>query len=310
MGRGIARICVPHRALCSAAVPLPRARRLTHGLPRAPRRLVPDHVGLPDYAGSGTPTGLGPETGDPAIKTAEEIMLMRATCALARDVRELAASHVAAGVTTDELDQIAHDRTVAAGAYPSPLNYHKFPKSICTSVNEVMCHGIPDSRALEDGDIINIDVSTYLNGFHGDTSTMAAVGEVDEASQELMSVTKECLDQAIAICGPGTHFGEIGQVVENLAKRLGFCVAEEFCGHGIGVAFHESPLVRHYIDWYGSVPMLPGMTFTIEPLIVEGNDSEFRMWRDNWTIVSVHGKRSAQYEHTILITDDGHEVLT
>ena len=160
--RGLARICVPHRALCIAAAQ--RAPLLKPGLPRAPRLLVPDHVGLPDYAGSGTPAGLGPETGDPAIKTAEEIELMRATCALARDVRELAASHVAAGVTTDELDRIAFDHTVGAGAYPSPLNYHRFPKSICTSVNEVMCHGIPDSRPLEDGDIINIDVSTYLNG--------------------------------------------------------------------------------------------------------------------------------------------------
>lgn len=306
--RGLARICVPHRALCSAAAQ--RAPLLKSALPRAPRLLVPDHIGLPDYAGSGTPAALGPEVGDPAIKTAEQIELMRATCALARDVRVLAASHVAAGVTTDELDKIAFDHTVGAGAYPSPLNYHRFPKSICTSVNEVMCHGIPDSRALQDGDIINIDVSTYLNGYHGDTSTMVAVGKVDEASQELMEFTKECLDKAIAICGPGTHFGQIGELVETMTIGRGFSVAEEFCGHGIGVAFHESPLVKHYIDWHGSVPMLPGMTFTIEPLIVEGANSDFKIWRDNWTVVSVCGSRSAQYEHTILITEDGHEVLT
>lgn len=223
-----------------------------------------------------------------------------------------------------------HEFIVAAGGYPSPLNYHRFPKAICTSLNEVQCHGIPDDRPLQGGDILNIDVSCYVNGFHGDCSAMAAVGEVDEASQRLIEVTYKCLELGIAVCRPGTQFREIGRVVSQHAHQCGYTLAADFCGHGIGRAFHEEPIVMHIenndttvlrpiIVASGCAPLLtrclsrqvmqPGMIFTVEPILCEGQP-DYRIWDDNWTVVSKDGGRASQAEHTILITENGHEILT
>lgn len=209
---------------------------------------------------------------------------------------------------SQEIDASTHDFIVAAGGYPSPLNYHGFPKAICTSLNEVQCHGIPDDRPLQQGDILNIDVSCYVGGFHGDCSAMAVVGEVDEASQRLIEATYRCLELGIAVCRPGTEFREIGRVVSQYAHQCGYTLAEDFCGHGIGRAFHEEPIVMH-IENKDRTVMQPGMVFTIEPILCEGQP-DYRIWDDNWTVVSRDGGRASQAEHTILITEQGHDVLT
>ncbi|KAJ8326788.1 hypothetical protein QVD99_005428 [Batrachochytrium dendrobatidis] len=242
------------------------------------------------------------------VNSESEIKGMYASGKLARQVLDLAVAMVKPGVTTLEIDAVVHQSIINAGAYPSPLGYLNFPRSVCTSINNVLCHGVPDDRPLEDGDIINIDVTVYLNGFHGDTSRTVCVGDVDQAGQALVNATKESLDSAIAVCGPGVPFSAIGSVVSKFARSGGYSISRDFCGHGIGRQFHQPPYVLHYKNnepWI----MQPGMTFTIEPVLCQG-DNGYAKWPDAWTVVSLDGGRSAQFEHTVLIVDDGVKILT
>ncbi|VDM50504.1 unnamed protein product [Toxocara canis] len=240
----------------------------------------------------------------------EEIEGMRTACRLAREVLDEAARICAPGVTTDAIDQIVHEACIQRDCYPSPLGYYRFPKSVCTSVNEVICHGIPDMRPLENGDICNVDVTVYHRGFHGDLNETFLVGDkVDEQSRKLVSVTYECLQEAINIVRPGVKFREIGNVVQKHAKAHGFNVVKTYCGHGINRLFHTAPNVPHYAKNKAIGVMKAGNTFTIEPMINAGSFNDER-WPDGWTAVTVDGKRSAQFEHTLLVTETGCDILT
>ena len=245
-----------------------------------------------------------------SIKSKREIERMRETCNLARSVLEYIEPHVKPGVSTLELNEMCYEYITEHGAYPSPLNYHGFPKSVCTSLNEVICHGIPNAKdVLKDGDILNIDVTTKLNKFHGDTNKTFLIGNVDEEVKRLVDVTYQCMVEGIKAVRPGGHIGDIGAVIQEMAHGHGYSVVEEYCGHGIGREFHEEPQVVH-VGKRGTGPEIkPGMTFTIEPMINMG-DRHCRVLKDNWTVVTRDGKPSAQFEHTLLVTEDGHEVLT
>jgi methionyl aminopeptidase len=267
---------------------------------------VPEHIGRPEYAESGKPT----DKKVSCKKTDEDqITRMRHAGKVARDVLDTVLSHVKVGITTDELDKIAHARTLELGAYPSPLNYMGFPKSICTSINEVVVHGIPDGRALMDGDAVNCDVTVYVDGMHGDCSETVFVGDVDEASRKLVRVTWECLLKGIDVVKPGVLFSTIGKVIEKHATSNGFSIVREFTGHGIGQFFHMAPYVPHFYEAGNKKVIEEGMTFTIEPMINAGAP-ECRFWKDKWTAVTADLARSAQFEHTILVTADGAEILT
>ena len=268
-------------------------------------RTVPARIGRPPYADTGNVVRVA-GTG---VQTPEVIERMRAAGRVAADVLQLVGSHVRPGITTEELDVLAHEACIERGAYPSPLNYHGYPKAICTSVNEVICHGIPDDRRLEDGDIVNLDVTAYLDGVHGDTNATFLVGEVDEASRRLVAVTKECLDLAMAEVRPGRPLNVIGRAIQDHAEAAGYGVVRSFIGHGIGEQFHTDLQIFHYYEPRLTRPMEVGMTFTIEPMITMG-DHAHRMWDDGWTAVTTDFKRTAQFEHTLLVTDDGVEVLT
>jgi methionyl aminopeptidase len=233
---------------------------------------------------------------------------MRRAGRVAAEILEVLGRAVQPGMTTDELDAITHEECLRRGAYPSPLGYRGFPKSVCTSVNEVICHGIPDSTRLREGDIVNCDVTVYLDGVHGDTNATFLVGEVDETSSRLVQVTRECLELGIAAVRPGAQVREIGAVIQQHAEAAGFGVIRDFVGHGINEAFHTDPQIPHYDS--GSTQLLvPGMTFTIEPMISVG-DWHMRLWDDGWTAVTADLSRSAQFEHMMVVTDDGVEVLT
>lgn len=239
----------------------------------------------------------------------EEIEKMRVACRLAREVMDTAAKNVRVGVTTDELDRIVHEACLERNCYPSPLNYHGFPKSCCTSVNEVICHGIPDMRPLEDGDLLNIDITIYYNGFHGDLNETFFVGQVNEESKQLVKVTYECLSQAIDAVKPGVKYREIGNIIQKHAQAHGFSVVKSYCGHGIHELFHTAPSVPHYSKNKAVGVMKPGHTFTIEPMISQGTWRD-EIWPDNWTAVTQDGKRSAQFEQTLLVTGIGCDILT
>lgn len=235
---------------------------------------------------------------------------MRATGRLAASVLEFIEPYVKPGVTTDELDKRCHDYIVERDAIPAPLNYKGFPRSICTSVDEVVCHGIPEARALKEGEIINIDITTILDGFHGDTSEMFFVGEVDDKRKTLVDDTRRSMWLGIAEVGPGKRIGDIGAAIYEFAHlERGYGVVEAFCGHGIGRVFHAPPQVSHVGVRGTKMRMKPGMTFTIEPMINEGT-KECDILDDGWTAVTRDGKLSAQTEHTILVTETGYEVLT
>jgi len=270
-----------------------------------PTRAVPTEIARPHYVETGAPA----RTNEAIVKSASVIERMRGAGRIARDVLHEIGPAVAPGVTTDELDRIAHDAHLARNAYPSPLGYRGYPKSVCTSVNEVICHGIPDSRPLSDGDIVNVDVTVYVDGVHGDTSATFLVGRVDPVSKRLVRTTRECLDLAIDAVRPGAPLNDIGRAIETHAHAEGFNVVRSFVGHGIGEVFHGAPQVPHYFDPMITVPMEPGMVFTIEPMITIG-DIRPLIWDDNWTAVTADGSRSAQFEHTVLVTDMGVEVLT
>ncbi|MHA7881015.1 MAG: type I methionyl aminopeptidase [Saccharospirillum sp.] len=248
-----------------------------------------------------------------SIKTAEEIEKMRIAGRLAADVLEMIGEHVKPGVTTGELDRICHDYIVnTQQAIPAPLNYGNppFPKSICTSVNHVICHGIPsDDKVLKKGDILNIDVTVIKDGYHGDTSKMFGVGEIPAHLQRLVRVTQECLYKGIELVRPGAHLGDIGHVIQQHAESNYYSVVREYCGHGIGAVFHEEPQVLHYGKPGTGLELKEGMTFTIEPMINAGK-AQSRVLGDHWTVITKDRKASAQWEHTLLVTRDGVEVLT
>ena len=271
----------------------------------SPTRAVPPEIPRPPYAETGRPVRR-PE--DP-VQTPEVIERMRVAGRAAAEVLALTGAAIRPGITTDELDAICHQACIDRGGYPSPLNYNGFPKSLCTSVNEVICHGIPDDRALCDGDICNLDVTIYLDGVHGDTNATFLVGDVDPESRRLVEVTRECLDLAISVVRPGQPFNEIGRAIQTHAEASGFGVVRSFVGHGIGQQFHTDLHVPHYYEPRLDREMAEGMTFTIEPMITMGA-WEHDLWDDGWTAVTVDRRRTAQFEHTLLVTADGCDVLT
>jgi len=271
----------------------------------SPRRAVPDSIARPEYVGRDAP---GRYTG-PEVKDADTIERMRVAGRIAAQALQEVGRHVAPGVTTDELDQVGHDFLVAHGAYPSTLGYRGFPKSLCTSINEVICHGIPDDTELRDGDIVNVDITAFIGGVHGDTDATFLVGDVAEEDRLLVERTCEALDRAIKAVRPGRPVNVIGRVIESYARRFGYGVVRDFTGHGIGAAFHSGLVIPHYDDPRATMVLEPGMTFTIEPMLNLGTH-EWDMWADGWTVVTKDRRRSAQFEHTVLVTEDGAEILT
>ena len=244
------------------------------------------------------------------IKTAEEIEKMRVAGRLAAEVLEMIESHVQAGITTDELDRICHDYIVnEQKAIPAPLNYHGFPKSICTSVNHQVCHGIPGGKVLKNGDIINIDITVIKDGFHGDTSKMFHIGSPTVIGKRVTDVAHKALWKGIGLVKPGITLGDIGHTIQSYVEGEGFTVVREYCGHGIGREFHEDPQVLHYGSPGTGVTLQEGMCFTIEPMVNAGK-RHVKLLPDKWTVVTKDRKPSAQWEHTILVTADGHDVLT
>jgi methionyl aminopeptidase len=244
------------------------------------------------------------------IKTADEIEKMRVAGRLAADVLHMIRPHVQPGITTEELDRLCHDYIVnAQQAIPAPLNYHGFPKSICTSINHQVCHGIPGKRILKQGDIINIDITVIKDGYHGDTSKMFQVGQVSPLARRLMQVSYECMCIGIEMVKPGIRLGDIGYAIQDHAESHNFSVVREYCGHGIGRQFHEEPQVLHFGKPGTGLMLEPGLTFTIEPMINAGK-RHVKIMPDNWTVVTKDHSLSAQWEHTVLVTDDGFEILT
>jgi len=271
----------------------------------SPIRPVPAHIPEPEYVGRKQPKrARGSE-----IKDAETIALMRVAGRIAAQALEKVAKAIAPGVTTDALDRVGHEFLCDNGAYPSTLGYKGFPKSLCTSVNEVICHGIPDSTVLRDGDIVNVDITAYIGGVHGDTDATYLVGDVDDESRLLVERTHEAMMRGIRAVAPGRLINVIGRVIESYARRFGYGVVRDFTGHGIGRSFHSGLVVPHYDDPRYDTVIEPGMTFTIEPMLTLGTH-EWDMWDDGWTVVTKDRKRSAQFEHTVLVTDTGAEILT
>ena len=268
-------------------------------------RDVPEHIDRPPYAD----TGMVEHWDEPRIKSSETIERMRHAGKVAAEILRLTGEYMEPGMTTEEVDAYAHGLFIERGAYPSTLNYHGYPKSLCSSANEVICHGIPDSRVMLDGDIMNIDVTAYIGGVHGDTNATFFIGDVDPQSRELVQITEECTWHGIEAVKPGRPISDIGRAIEEHAKAHRLGVVKAFVGHGIGEQFHTDIQVLHYYDSRASTIMRPGMTFTIEPMITLGS-WQHRMWDDDWTAVTADGKRTAQFEHTVLVTDDGVEVLT
>eukprot|EP00899_Mesostigma_viride_P025043 jgi/Mesvir1/5723/Mv09825-RA.2 len=261
---------------------------------------------MPSFPWTGT---LRPDLVSPRRPVPPEIPRPDWATTLGREVLDLAGRAVRPGVTTEEIDRIVHEATIAAGAYPSPLNYHSFPKSCCTSVNEVICHGIPDRRPLEEGDIINIDISVCLDGYHGDLNETFCVGNVSEEAKNVVRSAYNCLKKAIEMSRPGVRFRDVGDVISRHAASQGTSVVKSYCGHGIGTLFHCAPSIPHYSPNKAVGTMKAGQTFTIEPMINAGSWKDVT-WPDGWTAVTSDGKMSAQFEHTLLVTDTGVEVLT
>ena len=272
---------------------------------QSPRRRVPAEIARPPYALTGDP---GPSV-LPLIRTPDEVESMRKAGAVAAEVLLHVGKHVEVGITTDKLDQIAHDEAVRLGAYPSPLNYRGYPKSVCTSVNEVICHGIPDSRQLRDGDIVNIDVTVFYEGVHGDTSVTFLVGDVDDYSRHLVRETRAAMYKGIETVKNGSKVNDIGRAIEQHAHSNDLSVVREFIGHGVGPEFHSALAIPHYYDRRATTEIVTGMSFTIEPMLNLGGTGMY-MWDDDWTAVTADGRRTAQFEHTLVCTDDGYEIMT
>jgi methionyl aminopeptidase len=266
---------------------------------------VPTHIPRPEYVDKEAPA---PYDGS-EVKDADTVERMRRAGQLAARALQEVGGRVAPGVTTDELDRVGHEFLCDHDAYPSTLGYRHFPKSLCTSVNEVICHGIPDSRPIEDGDIVNVDITAYLDGVHGDTNATFLTPQVAEETRLLVERTEQALQRAIRAVKPGRQVNVIGRVIEAYAARFGYGVVREFTGHGIGTAFHSGLVIPHYDDPRYDDLILPGMTFTIEPMLCLGT-AEWDMWDDQWTVTTKDKRPSAQFEHTLLVTEDGAEVLT
>ncbi|XP_010514194.1 PREDICTED: methionine aminopeptidase 1C, chloroplastic/mitochondrial [Camelina sativa] len=272
----------------------------------SPRLLVPDHIPKPTYVESNEVPKISSEI---QIPDSIGIVKMKKACELAARVLDYAGTLVRPFVTTDEIDKAVHQMVIESGAYPSPLGYGGFPKSVCTSVNECMFHGIPDSRPLQNGDIVNIDVAVYLDGYHGDTSKTFLCGDVDESLTQLVKVTQECLEKGISVCKDGASFKHIGKIISEHAAKYGYNM-ERFIGHGVGTALHSEPLIYLHSNYdYELKYMIEGQTFTLEPILTIGT-TDFVTWPDKWTIVTADGGPAAQFEHTILITTTGAEILT
>lgn len=273
-------------------------------------REVPEDILRPDYWKDGLPKARSPRfPWEITALTDEEVQKMRVAGRMAREILDMAGRMVQPGVLTEEIDEVVHEEIIKRGAYPSPLNYNKFPKSCCTSINEVVCHGIPDDTTLVDGDIINIDITVFYDGYHGDCSETFLVGNVDRKGRHLVKTTHECLERAIALCKPGLAVKHIGGVIEEHAKSNGLTVVRNFCGHGVNSVFHTTPNVLHYKNNEAAGILKPNVTFTIEPMVNEGTPRNVT-WPDDWTATTSDGKRSAQFEHTLLVTKDGIEKLT
>ncbi|MDO9541355.1 MAG: type I methionyl aminopeptidase, partial [Kiritimatiellia bacterium] len=283
--------------------------RLTHPVCKGnatPMRPVPAHIQCPEYA----LTGMDEKYCKGCSRLSGlELDRMRETCRAARRILAKAIRAVRPGITTDEIDAIVHEASISEGGYPSPRNYRGFPKSVCTSVNEVICHGIPDGRSLEDGDIINIDATLFLNGLHGDCSETVPVGNIDASSRRLLDTARECLRRGIAAIRPNGRLRDIGCSIADYAHRQGYTVVRAYCGHGIGKCFHMDPRVVHHCYDDGAMRIEPGMIFTVEPMINMGV-WQHKLWNDGWTAVTADGRRSAQFEHTVLITEKGPQILT
>jgi methionyl aminopeptidase len=271
----------------------------------SPWRQVPSQIPRPEYDGKKRPT---PWRGS-HVQSAETIERMRIAGRLAAQATQLAGEHCKPGVTTDEIDRVVHEFLIDHGAYPSTLGYKGFPKSCCTSLNEVICHGIPDSTVIEDGDIINVDVTAFINGVHGDTDATFCVGDVSEEARLLVERTHEATMRGVRACAPGRPINAVGRVIGAYAKRFGYGVVRDFGGHGIGASFHSGLFIPHFDNPSVTAVMEPGMTFTIEPMITLGTHT-YDMWSDGWTVVTKDRKWTAQFEHTIVITEDGADILT
>ena len=271
----------------------------------SPRRSVPAQIARPEYVGKPAPT---PYAG-PERKDDDTIAAMRVAGRLAADALAEVGRAIRPGVTTDELDRIGHEYLCDRGAYPSTLGYRGFPKSLCTSLNEVICHGIPDTTVLEDGDICNIDITAFIGGVHGDTNATFLVGDVSEDVRALVDRTREATRRAIKAVAPGRPISVIGRVIESYARRFGYGVVRDFTGHGIGTSFHTGLVIPHYDDPALTTLMEPGMTFTIEPMITLGT-YDYDIWDDTWTVVTKDRRWTAQFEHTLVVTDSGAEILT
>jgi methionyl aminopeptidase len=270
----------------------------------SPLRQVPANIVRPEYVGKRYP-----KTGEPDVKDAETIERMRVAGRIAAQALAEAGRHVVPGVTTDELDRVGHEFLCDHGAYPSTLGYRGYPKSLCTSLNEVICHGIPDDTVIADGDIVNIDITGFIGGVHGDTNATFLAGEVDEESRLLVERTHEAMMRGIRAVAPGRPLNAIGRVIESYARRFGYGVVRDFTGHGIGTTFHSGLMVPHFDDPDTAVIMEQGMTFTIEPMLTLGSIA-YEVWPDGWTAVTRDRKRTAQFEHTLVVTADGSEILT
>jgi methionyl aminopeptidase len=271
----------------------------------SPTLSVPSFIARPEYVWKST----ADEGHEPWVQTPETIEKMRVASKIAANALAEAGKAVAPGVTTDELDRIAHAYMVDHGAYPSTLGYKGFPKSCCTSLNEVICHGIPASTVIEDGDIVNIDVTAYIDGVHGDTNATFLAGDVAPEIVDLVDRTREATQRAIKAVRPGRELNVIGRVIESYANRFGYNVVRDFTGHGIGETFHNGLVILHYDQPNVDTVIEPGMVFTIEPMINLGT-LEYGIWDDGWTVATADGKWTAQFEHTLVVTDTGAEILT
>jgi len=278
---------------------------LVQPAPVSPRRRVPANLPRPEYVDRAGPA---PYAGS-HVQSDETIEKMRVAGRVAAQAIAVAAGEIAPGVPTDELDRVAHEFLLDHGAYPSTLGYRGFPKSCCTSINEVICHGIPDARPLQDGDLVKIDITAYIGGVHGDNCATFFCGTPDESSRLLTERTREALGRGIAAVKPGRQVNVIGRVIERYAKRFDYGVVREYTGHGVHSTFHSSLVIPHYDEPAYDTVLEPGMTFTIEPMITVGS-AESYVWDDGWTVVTADGSRCAQFEHTLVVTDSGAEVLT
>ncbi|MCU1656415.1 MAG: mapB [Pseudonocardiales bacterium] len=273
----------------------------------SPRLAVPRAIARPHYVDA--PAGTPADHNDPLVKDADTIARMRVAGRIAADALMVVGAHVRPGVTTDELDRVGHEYLISHGAYPSTLGYKGYRKSLCTSVNEVICHGVPDSRPLADGDIVKVDITAFVDGVHGDTCATFYAGDVSPEAHDLGERTREAMMRGIAAVKPGRPVNVIGRVIESYARRFGYGVVRDYTGHGVGQSFHTRPTILHYDEPRATVVLEPGMTFTIEPMLTLGG-VDWYMWDDDWTVLTKDGSWVAQWEHSLAVTEDGAEILT